>query len=183
MLGIIRRTFTDLDKDSFLLLYKGMVRCHLEYAVSVWNPYKKGVIKDIENIQKLATKLIHDCRGLSYKDRLMFLQLPTLKFRRYRGDMIEVFKILNQLYDANVVPPLKRNSDSRTRGHSFKLHVDRCKYDVRKFAFCNRIVNLWNSLPEYVVSSGSLNIFKNQLDKHWKCQPFYYDFEVDPIGF
>ena len=108
MLGIIRRTFTDMDKDSFLLLYKGMVRCHLEYAVSVWNPYKKGVIKDLENLQKRATKLIHNCKGLSYKERLIFLQLPTLKFRRCRGDMIEVFKILNSLYDNNVVPALIR---------------------------------------------------------------------------
>jgi hypothetical protein len=183
MLGIIRRTFIDLDKDSFLLLYKSLVRCHLEYAVSVWNPYKKGIIRELENVQKRATKLIYNCKGLSYKDRLMFLQLPTLKFRRYRGDMIEVFKILNQLYDINVVPPLNRNLGSRTRGNSFKLHVDRCKYDVRKYSFCNRIVNLWNSLPEYVVNSGSLNIFKNHLDKHWKCEPFYYDFEASPTGF
>ena len=32
MLGIIRRNFVDLDKHCFLLLYKGMVRSHLEYA-------------------------------------------------------------------------------------------------------------------------------------------------------
>ena len=40
ILGIIKRTFVDLDKTTFLLLYKGMVRCHLEYAVSLWNPHR-----------------------------------------------------------------------------------------------------------------------------------------------
>ena len=99
MLGIIKRNFLDLDKHSFILLYKGMVRCHLEYADSVWNPHKLGLIEDIEKVQKRATKLIRECRSMTYKDRLMCLNLPTLKYRRIRGDMIEVFKILNQLYD------------------------------------------------------------------------------------
>jgi hypothetical protein len=183
MLGIISRNFKDLDKASFLLLYKCMVRSHLEFADSVWNPYKKGLISDIEKIQKRATKLIGVVKKLSYKDRLIHLQLPTLKYRRFRGDMIEVFKILNGFYDGNVAPPLTRNLDTRNRGNSFKLKVERCNYDVRKFSFCNRVVNMWNSLPEHVVVSSSLNIFKNSLDAHWKCQLFYYDFEASPTGF
>ena len=183
MLGILKRNFSDLDKNSFILLYKGMVRCHLGYAVSVWNPYRLALIRDIEKVQKRATKLIRECKGLAYKDRLMLLNLPTLKYRRIRGDMIEVFKILKQYYDASVVPHLERNSDTRTRGNSLKLKVVRCKYDVRKFSFCNRVVNLWNSLPDYVVNSDSLNIFKNNLDRHWKCEVFYFNFEANPIGF
>lgn len=181
MLGIINRNFVDLDQNSFILLYKGMVRCHLEYAVSVWSPYRKGLIFDVEKIQKRATKLIKGCKHLSYKDRLRHLQLPTLKYRRIRGDMIEVFKILNQVYDCNVVPSIIRNFDTRTRGNSWKLRVERCKYDVRKFSFCNRVSNVWNSLPDYVVNSDSVNCFKNNLDKHWKCVDFYYDFEANPF--
>jgi hypothetical protein len=70
-----------------------MARSHIEYhnAGSVWNSYKNGLMKDIESIQKRVTKLTRACRGLSYKDRLSFLQLPTLKYRRFRGDMIEVY--------------------------------------------------------------------------------------------
>jgi len=71
MLGIIRRNFVDLDKKSFLLLYKSLVRSHLEYAGPVWNPYKKGLIRDIEAIQKRATKLIRGCRNMDYINRLM----------------------------------------------------------------------------------------------------------------
>ena len=44
-----------MDKHKFVMLYKSLVRTHIEYAVSVWCPYKKG---DIEKIQKRATKLI-----------------------------------------------------------------------------------------------------------------------------
>src|SRR6266516_1034733 len=85
MLGIIRRNSVDLDKKSFLLLYKSLVRSHFEYAGSVWNPYKKGLIGAIVAIQKRATKLLRGCKGLSYEERLRWLHLPTLKYRRFRG--------------------------------------------------------------------------------------------------
>jgi ribonuclease P/MRP protein subunit RPP40 len=98
MLGIIRRNFVDLDKNSFILLYKSLVRSHLEYAGSVWNPYKKGLIRDIEAIQKRATKLIRNCKSMEYTNRLKWLELPTLKYRRFRGDMLELYKILNLIY-------------------------------------------------------------------------------------
>ena len=148
MLGIINRNFKDLDKFSFVLLYKSLIRSHLEYCSSVWNPYRIGIISDIERVQKRATKMVESCRKLSYKDRLMHLKLPTLKFRRIRGDMIEVYKILTGLYDADVVPCLIRNTDNRTRGNSLKLMHTRSHYDLRKFSFCSRMVGVWNSLPD-----------------------------------
>ena len=47
-----------MDESGFILLYKSMVRPHLEYANSVWCPYKLEDIKEIEKVQKRATKLI-----------------------------------------------------------------------------------------------------------------------------
>jgi len=47
-----------MDHTNFLLLYKSMVRPHLEYANSVWCPYQKKDITEIEKVQKRATKLI-----------------------------------------------------------------------------------------------------------------------------
>ena len=38
MLGIVKRNFIYLTPDSSVVLYKSMIRSHLEYAVSVWNP-------------------------------------------------------------------------------------------------------------------------------------------------
>jgi len=52
MLGIIKRNFIHMDESSSILLYKSMVRPHLEYANSVWCPYKQGDIKELEKIQK-----------------------------------------------------------------------------------------------------------------------------------
>ena len=104
MLGIINRNFSLLDESTFLLLYKTMVRSHLEFAGSVWSPYKINQISSLEKGQKRATKMLRSIKNLPYKERLIHLKLPTLKYRRLRGDMIEVFKILNGYYDENTVP-------------------------------------------------------------------------------
>ena len=61
MLGIIRRNFIDIDRASFIMIYKSMVRSHLEYSNSVWSPYKLYLINDIEKVQKRATKLVKGC--------------------------------------------------------------------------------------------------------------------------
>jgi len=48
-----------MDERTFILLYKSMVvRPHVEFANSVWCPYKIGDLKEIEKIQKIATKLV-----------------------------------------------------------------------------------------------------------------------------
>ena len=80
-----------MDEHTFILLYKAMVWPHIEFANSVWCPYKLGDIKEIEKVQKRATKLIIKLKNKPYRDRLFHLNLPTLKYRRLRGDMIEVF--------------------------------------------------------------------------------------------
>jgi hypothetical protein len=181
MLGIINRNFSDIDEFTFLLLYKTMVRSHLEYAGSVWNPYKTSQIESLEKVQKRATKLVNSCKKLSYRERLMYLKLPTLKFRRLRGDMLEVYKILHGCYDENIVPSIPRNFESRTRGNSLKLLHVRTKLDLRKYSFCTRVVSFWNSLPDSVVMSSSLNSFKNSLDKLWSKEDMYYNWKANMV--
>ena len=147
MLAIINRNFKYVDKESFISLYKSMVRSHLEYADSVWSPHKVGLIEELEKVQKRATKIFQHCNNKKYMDRLKYLDIPILVDRIHRGDMIEVYKILHGVYD-NVGPRLTRVEGNITRGHSMRLKVNRCRYDIRKYSFSNRIVNVWNSLPE-----------------------------------
>ena len=93
MLGIIKRNFKFLCPDAFVMLYKSLIRSHLEYPVTVWSPHRKDDRK-IRKVQMRATKLIYSIRHVKYCDRLESLNLPALKFKRLRGDMIEIYKIL-----------------------------------------------------------------------------------------
>jgi len=52
-------------------------------------------LEKLEKVQKRATKLIIAVKLLKYEERLRYLNLPTLKYRRIRGDMMEVYKMFS----------------------------------------------------------------------------------------
>lgn len=179
MLGIIKRNFKGLDRNSLLAIYKSMVRSKLEYAHSVWNPHKQKHIKMIERVQRRATKLMPGLRDLSYTERLKCLKLPTLAFRRIRGDMIEVYKIMHGVYDERACPGLQRSGYCKTRGHDYKLFKVFANKTVRQHFFTHRVVNVWNSLPEELVHAQSLNGFKNRLDSFWSDKELHYNYRAN----
>ena len=82
IVGIIKRTFSYLSRKSFILLYKSLVRPHLEYANVIWFPYLKRQSSAIEKIQRRVTRLLFDPDTLNYRDRMQYLRLPSLKYRR-----------------------------------------------------------------------------------------------------
>ena len=182
MMGIIRRSFKHLDTDTFCKLYKGLVRPNLEYAATVWSPHLKGDIRKLESVQRRATKQLNDFKNLDYDERLKKLKLPTLIYRRLRGDMIEVYKILTKKYDPLVCDILPLHTthypNSCSRGHSKKLLKRSHSLDLRKFSFSMRTTDIWNSLPERVVSAPSIYAFENRLDRLWSNQDIKYNFEA-----
>jgi len=93
----------------------------LKYANTAWSAYKQYLIEEVEKVQKRATKLVHECKHLPYADRLKYFKLPTLNYRRHRGDMIETYKITHGLYDTAVVPNLMTSQVSHIRGNMYKL--------------------------------------------------------------
>ena len=95
MLGLIRKTFTLLHETTVSRLFTAMVRPHFEYGNVIWHPRYRGDKLEVEKVQRRTTKLIPSISHLPYEDRLKFLKLPSLDFRRRREDMIHVFRITN----------------------------------------------------------------------------------------
>ena len=171
VLGIIKKSFISLDERTLTLLYKSMVRPHLEYGNVVWGPHYKGDQQLIEKVQKRATKLIPGIRHLQYAQRLKILELPSLMYRRRRGDMLETFKIVKGKVNINKERFFKFNV-RETRGHQYKICKPASKKLVRSQCFSNRIVNDWNSLPREAVEVLTVNEFKAKLDEHWKEEQY-----------
>ena len=97
MLGIIKRNFSFINRDIFIKLYKSLVRPHLEYGQCIWSPYLIHCKKEIEKVQRRATKIVPGMNNLSYEERLIKLKLSSLNYRRMRGDLIQKYSnYLNQ---------------------------------------------------------------------------------------
>ena len=112
-----------------------------------------------------ATKLIQEIKHMSYIIRLKNLNLPTLLYRRLKGDMIMVYRLLSGLYDFNIAFNLVKPNNYVTRGHHLRLFKKHVHYDLRIFHFGNRIITNWNSLPDYVINANSIGLFETSLDR------------------
>ena len=117
----------------------------------------------------------------SYEDRLIELNLPTLKFRRLRGDMIQVYKILSGKHIRSICPRLRTKVEATGREgrHSMALHQERCKTDIRKYSFTQRVVSSWNTLPNEVVQSKTVAEFKRRIDHAWKNEKMKFNYKEE----
>ena len=95
-------------------------------------------------------------------------------YRNIHSGEIKIF-----IKDAEVSPNLRYYPKPNTRGNKYELLNHTCHYDLRKYSFSARIVNIWNSLPNTVVDVDTVCLFKARLDKFWMHQVVKYDFTAD----
>ena len=76
----------------------------------MWSPHTKKNIRKLERVQRAATKLVLELKDLTYEERLRKLEIPlkiperlrkleipTLESRRERGDLISIYKMVNNI--------------------------------------------------------------------------------------
>ena len=134
-------------------------------------------INIIENVQKRATKFVEGISDIPYKERLKKLELPTLVYRRARGDVIELYKHFH-IYDKDSLSTSFKSRERTNRKHGFQLHILKPKYGIRGLqasSFYFRTGKIWNSLPKNVVNAKNINHFKKMLDEHWNHDPLKFD--------
>ena len=79
----------------------------------------------LENAQRRATRLVPELRGLSYRERLVELNLSTLDYRRKRFNIIQVFKIIHKIDDIDMNVFFSFDENTQLRGHNLKLKKPR----------------------------------------------------------
>ena len=150
--------------------YKVIVRHHVEYASSVWDPHLKNHVKQIEGVQGRAARFVKNC---------------------YTREPGTVTNLLNEL---NWIPPKERRTISQLTlfhkaihgdgGLAFPDYVTKRRRHLRnssqnKFIellpntetyknsyFC-RTVKDWNALPSEIVNIKSADRFKKVLFEYF----------------
>ena len=122
-------------------------------------------------------------RGLSgsYEEKLQQCGLTLLADRRVRGDMIQTYKIVNQINDIPIETFFKIADHSHATRTAVTVNPGdednvanmnfvkpKAKGDIRKNFFSHRVVDTWNNLPASVKAAESVNSFKNLYDKSVK---------------
>lgn len=165
VLGMIGRTFSYRSRDVMLRLYKSLVRPHLEFCISAWTPYYSKDKHLLERVQHRFTRMIPGLRHLSYAKRLEFLNLWSLEERRNRADLLEVFRMYTGWSTTSFSSMFTLSNTTVTRGHTAKIMKNRCRLDLRRHFFSERVTDRWNRLPQQVIDSTTINAFKSGLDR------------------
>ena len=164
MIAWVSRNVICKDKEVMSVIYRCLVRPHLEYCVQCWCPTPRygnwELILSIEKIQRKFTRLINDIGTLSYGARLKSLNLTTLAERRMRGDLIETFKIVRGFvnYGQSMFQISRSGMNLVSRGNKVSKS--------RKDFLSERVINYWNNLPPYVKVSTSVDMFKCNLEAY-----------------
>ena len=174
LIGLIKRSFEYLDRDMFLKLYKAIIRPHLEYANVIWHPIYKRQQSSLENAQRHATKILCSIKHMSYKERLVYLNLPSIKYRQLRNDLIQTFKVMHGIDNIDKSSIFSINEYDKTRNSTMKLYKLRSNSLVRSNYFANRVNNTWNKLQESTKMSSDLNEFKRNIDE--ELEQLMFDF-------
>jgi hypothetical protein len=158
------RTCTKLiDMKARRTLYLSLVKSQLCYATEVWSPVNSVQIsRRVEQVQRRATRWITMTkRGeLSYRERLLALDLLPLTYDREVRDLVYFFKSLFSYIDVNIDNYVSFVSHGRTRlSHTSRyiLQSKLCKTNTFQSSYYNRVVKIWNTVCQEV----SPDIFRN----------------------
>ena len=135
-----------------------------------------------DNAQKHTTKSYQTnssyespMKRKSYAERLKRLGLPTLEYRRERADMVEVYKIMNNIDLTNQEKLFQMATFQAIRGHPLKLFKRRSWLNLQANSFSMRFIDNWNSLPTNEVLAPSVNSLKSRLNKQWHGHPLKFE--------
>ena len=167
----ILRSFKTKNIHTIRQLFITYVRPKLEYNSTVWSPYLKRDISKIESVQRTYTRLA--CLRCNipfsgYQDRLKVFGIKSLHHRRLIIDLVLVFKIIKGFSDLRFNDFFEFvSSPYALRGNSLKIRSRTSILNTKiTNEFFQRVVKMWNSLPNEIASATTTSQFKTKLDKH-----------------
>ena len=147
-------------------LYLSNIRSHVTYGSQVWNPHLLKDINNLEKIQRRATKFILQDSTLSYRDRLIQTGLLPLTMWLELQDILFLVKHIKEPSDNYNILDHVRFRASVTRSSTTTT--------ARHFYY-NRIVRLWNRLPEINLEHSVASIKANVTKFLWNHFLHYFD--------
>ena len=166
----VLKSFKSTDINILKKLYLVYIRPKLEYNTPIWSPHLKKDINHLESVQRRYTRIMFSRCNISYTsylDRLTKLNIKTLEYRRIKFDLITFFKIVNSETTINLknfFEPYKTNYLLRGNNKKFtcRHHFNN---DVWHNSFFYRSVEMWNKLPNDLVSCKKVEQFRLKLKK------------------
>ena len=165
VLGFLRMNLRVSNEHTKEAAYKTLVRPHLEYCYTIWNPNTKELKHRVEMVQRRAARFTtrRYRNTSSVSEMLDRLNWETLESRRTKSSITMFYKVVNNLVDIPASTYLTPGSSRTRSSHSLKFRQFQCSLNSFKYSFFPTTVVTWNSLPASVAEAPDLASFKRGL--------------------
>ena len=176
----LRGTRTQVKEKAYLTL----IRPVLEYASSVWDPYKDGEIKSIEKVQRLEARRVTgrmrrwreesndkgDVKRILERPSEIVQELgwKTLESRRRVDRICNFYRCMKgnggwRELNEHIKMDKRRNDMHRRKNNEINVIVNGARKDIGKFSFLNRTSKDWNALKGIEIENVKVADFRKQL--------------------
>ena len=161
ILGLLyRQYYNHVGSEVIKQLYISLVRPHLEYACTVWDPHTRKDKESLERVQKFACRLATKRWDAGCNELYDLLNLPSLAHRRTHLKLCQLYKIIYGLcYFPEDIFTNRSNSICRSVNPKALLQPF-ARTNSYYYSFVPHTINLWNSLGVDQVTAVSLSSFK-----------------------
>jgi hypothetical protein len=148
--------------------YIALVRPHLEYASSVWDPFRKCHINALQMVQRKVARFVkfnYTREPGTVITILQHLGWQTLENRRKMARLTLFYKSINGEAAVHIPPYLTKPTTRTRQYHSQWFSRLSTSTDTYKYSFITRTISDWNNLPHEVILSPSVDSFREGLQK------------------
>ncbi len=168
VLGVIRRNLHSCPTKLKATAYISLVRPHLEYSSTVWDPATNNLIDKLEAVQRKAARFV--CRDYrptsSVTDMLAKLNWDSLQMRRTATRLTMLHKITNDqvaIPASTFLQPVPRLTRLLNQKAFIRPHA---KKDCYNKSFFPRTIAEWNYLPDHLVNTNDTKQFKESVTNY-----------------
>ena len=172
-LGFLKRNIKTKLPKVRETAYNTLVRPKLEYASSIWDPYTKDKISQIEKVQLRAARWTtsnYDYRS-SVTSMIENLGWRTLEQRRSDARLRLFYRIVYGPVAVPIPDYIQPKTWTSKNCHSMTFRQIHTHRNFYKYSFFPLAIVQWNALPESVVCLPTLDAFKEEVGKLHHSHP------------
>jgi hypothetical protein len=170
VLGILKRNLYNAPTPIKEKAYFSLVRPHLEYCSTTWEPHQQYLCRKIEMVQRRAARFAlnryHNTSSVT--DMLQQLNWPTLAQRRLSTRVCFIYKITHNLVAVPTYPYLTPLPYTSRHCNSLSYTRYTPRTDLFKYSFFPKTIVQWNALPDQIVVLPTIVSFKAAVATHYE---------------
>lgn len=164
-LGFLRRNLKACPQKLKATAYFSLIRSTIEYCSTIWDPFTVKNIKALEKIQRRSARFVCGDYGRRSSVTAMMekLEWKPLVERRRDARLTMFYKLVNDLVAVPSSQYLEKGYTRTRSSNSQKYRQYQCDTENFRNSFVPRTIPDWSKLPDSVVSSQTLELFKCRL--------------------